>query len=447
MIVLLALVSTALASPWTEVQKLGAQGGGEAELFGGAVAIDGDVLLVGAESGGDRNQGVVHVFERTGELWVQSATLAAADGLGGDHFGRAIALEGDTALIGARFADPGASPAQGAAYVFVREGETWSQQAKLIAVGGAEFDQFGHSVALSGHLALVGAPAADVGEEIDQGLAYAFLRTGTSWSQQAVLVASDGISGDLFGTSVAVAGDTALVGAIQVSVGDAFQQGAVYAFTESGGVWTERQKLVSSGNNQGQGFGFSLSLAGERVLIGAPQDGFAEDFLRGASYVFSRSGNTWFEQARLSSREGSDLDMFGSSVAISGDTVLVGAPNFDVGPSEFQGAAHVFELDGVQWIEQARLTAADGGGFDQFGTSVALENGEAVIGALAAVVDGNVDQGAAYVFAMNGSAGPPPGGPNLEAISVPINSRLGLILLALCIFGLTFARTYRHPVC
>lgn len=441
------LAFSGLASPWKELQKLGAEGGGEGDQFGGSVAIDGDLLLVGAEVDGPASQGAVHVFERIGESWIQSATLMASDGVGGDSFGFAVALEADTALIGARFADPGGSPLQGAVYVFVLEDGIWHQQAKLVAGDGGQFDQFGHSVALSGNLALVGAVSADVGDEINQGLAYVFLRSGTSWSEQARLAATDGMSGDLSGTAVAMVGNTALVGAPEAMVGDAFFQGAVYAFTSSGGSWTEQQKLTSSGSNTGQKFGSTLSMDGDRVLIGAPEDGLAENFLRGAAYVFSRSDDAWFEGAKLASQEDSSLDMFGSSVNISGDTVLVGAPSFDVGPNEFQGAAHVFVLDGGQWIERAQLTAADGRQFDRFGTSVALEDGKAVIGALAALVDGNVDQGAAYVFAMNGSTGPPPGGPNLEAISVPVNSRIGLFLLALGIIALTFARTCRRPEC
>jgi len=436
------LDSAGLESPWTELQKLSAEVGGEGEQFGGSVALDGELLLVGAEVDGPASQGVVHVFERVGGSWIQSATLMASDGVGGDRFGGAIALEAGTALIGARFADQVGSPAQGAVYVFVRQDGIWHQQAKLVAGDGEQFDQFGHSVAMSGNQGLVGAVSADVGDEIDQGLAYVFLRSGTSWSEQARLAATDGVSGDLFGTAVAIVGNTALVGAPQAMVGDAFFQGAVYAFTASGGSWNEQQKLTSSGSNTGQKFGSTLSMDGDRVLIGAPEDGLAENFLRGAAYVFSRSGTTWSEAAKLTSQEGSDLDAFGSSVEISGDTVLVGAPNFDVGPNEFQGAAHVFVLQGGLWAEQAQLTAADGRQFDRFGTSVSLEDGEAVIGALAAVVDGNADQGAAYVFAMNGSAG---GGPNLEAISVPVNSRMGLLLLALGIFALTFARTYRRP--
>ena len=214
--------------------------GAEAALFdnlGYAVALAGDTALVGAlgdDVGPINNQGAVYVYTRSGTIWTQQAKLLALDGGAGDQFGSSVALVGDTALVGAYSDDVGANTDQGSAYVFTRSGTTWTQQAKLLAGNGAANDQFGNSVAGAGDTALVGAFQDDVGANSNQSSAYVYIRSGISWTQQAKLVLGAGAAFDQFGYPVAIAGDTALVGATFNDIGSNRDQGSVFVYTRSG---------------------------------------------------------------------------------------------------------------------------------------------------------------------------------------------------------------------
>jgi hypothetical protein len=207
--------AVALAQRSTPIQLLHPAGAAN-DLFGRTVAIAGagDTVLVGArfdDVGANTNQGSAYVFVRSGSTWTQQAKLTAADGVATDLFGNSVALSGDTALVGAYYDDVGAIGGEGSAYVFVRSGSTWTQQAQLTAADSANSDQFGISVALSGDTALVGAWLNDV-VTTDQGAAYVFVRSGSTWTQQARLTVADGAPFDQFGFSVALggSGDTAL---------------------------------------------------------------------------------------------------------------------------------------------------------------------------------------------------------------------------------------------
>ena len=201
-------------------------------LFGNAVALSGDTAVVGAELkavADDSHAGAAYVFTRTGTTWSQQAKLTAADAAASDNFGSSVALSGDTALVGAaRKAFGGTGSVAGAAYVFTRTGTTWSPQAKLTAADAAMNDQFGRSVSLSGDTALIGAPGKTVAWSGGVGAAYVFTRSGDSWTQQTRMVASDGATLDNFGWSVALSGTTALAGAWQKTVDGKVQAGAAY---------------------------------------------------------------------------------------------------------------------------------------------------------------------------------------------------------------------------
>ena len=211
---LLALFSfPAVAINQTEVAKLLASDAASFDLFGWSVAIDGDTAVIGARNDDDAvgNSGSAYVFTRTGATWSPQAKLTASDAAVGDLFGWSVAIDGNTAVIGARNDDDGGSDS-GSAYVFTRTGATWSQQAKLTASDAASIDFFGYSVAIDGDTAVIGAYADDDGGS-NSGSAYVFTRTGETWSQQAKLTASDAASSDFFGYSVAIDGDTAVIGA------------------------------------------------------------------------------------------------------------------------------------------------------------------------------------------------------------------------------------------
>ncbi|MGQ0700513.1 MAG: Calx-beta domain-containing protein [Panacagrimonas sp.] len=334
----------------------------------------------------------------------QEAKLVAADSAKGDFFGYSVAVSGDTAVMGAFQDEVGANFFQGSAYVFVRSGMSWTQQAKLIAADGAALDRFGISVSVSGDTTVVGAYPDNFGGNGNQGSAYVFVRSGTSWTQQAKLVAADGAAGDEFGISVAMSGDTAVVGAHQDEVGANFLQGSAYVFVRNGTSWTQQQKLVAADGAEFDGFGISVALSGDTVVAGADGDNVGANGSQGSAYVFVRSGVSWMQQAKLIAADGAVEDFFGYSVTVSGDTAVVGAYSDEVGANFSQGSAYVFVRSGTIWTQQAKLLAADGAAFQEFGSSVALSGNTAVVGVFRDDIGANSDQGSAYVFVRSGAS-------------------------------------------
>ena len=400
-----ATVFVRVGALWSEQAQLVASVGAAGDGAGGSVALDGATALLGAERddvGGRADQGSVTVFVQSGSSWSEQAQLHAADGSAGDRFGSSVALSGATALCGAASDTVGASANRGSAYVFLRAGSLWSQQARLNAADGATGDRFGGSVGLDGATALVGAPVGDVGSSTNQGSAYAFVRTGSSWSQQSELTAGEGASGDRFGAAVALHGDTAVVGAQSDDLGTRMDQGSAYVFVRDGAVWSQQARLVASDGAASDQFGISVALFGESALIGAHYDSTSTSAFRGAAYVFVRDGTVWSQQAKLTATDAAAFDRFGTSVALYRDTALIGAVNDDVGPNLHQGSAYAFVRDGTTWSQQARLVASDGAAGDQFGHSVALFRDTALCGAPNDMVGTRELQGTATVFVRAG---------------------------------------------
>jgi len=395
----------------TQQQKLTAADGAARSQFGSAVAVSGDTVVVGADEddiGVEGDEGSVYVFTRSfttgGAVWTLQKKLTASDGAPGDFFGRAVALSGNTLVVGAFGGDTVASLNQGAAYVFTRSGTIWTQQQKLTASDGATNDVFGLSVALSGDTVVVGAPNDTIGANANQGSAYVFTRSGIIWTQQQKLTANDGAANDLFGLSVALSGETVIVGAPFDLNGANGDQGSAYVFTRSGTAWTQKQKLTASDSAPGDRFGISVALSGNTAVVGADDDDIGANGNQGSAYVFTRSfttgGAIWTQQQKLTASDGTALDDFGISVAISGDTLVVGSHFDDIGTNGNQGSAYVFSRSGTIWTQQRKLTASDGESLDEFGFSVALSGDTVVVGAPLVDIGENSDQGAAYVFAI-----------------------------------------------
>jgi hypothetical protein len=345
------------------------------DSFGYSVAVSGTTALVGADQK-NSGAGVAYVFLLSGTTWSQQAKLKAVGGASNDLFGYSVAVSGSIAVVGA----PGRSSGKGSAYVFVLTGTTWSQQAILTASDGVAGDNLGISVAVSGSTAVVGA----YNKNFTTGAAYVFVRKVTTWSQRAELTASDGAAFDGFGYSVAISGTTALVGAY----GNSSSAGAAYVFERSGTTWPQQARLTGSDGVSGDLFGYSVALSGSTALVGA----CCKDSSTGAAYLYERSGTTWPQQPKLSASDGVPGDHFGSSVALSGSVAVVGA----YGPNSNTGAAYAFVPSGTTWVQQAKLTASDGAPNDNFALSVALSGTTAVVGAYGQ----SSNTGAAYVFAL-----------------------------------------------
>ena len=524
-----------------ETVKLTASDGADSDKFGGAVAVDGDTVVVGAEQN-DGDKGAAYVFEivdwtdiadshamttsytvtgltndveytfqiravnTTGhspasdsasatpvqlkpdqptgltatrgntevtlgwhapevsgikpidkyQLWqLAVGKLSVSDGAANDEIGFSVAVDGDTVVVGA----PGDDGSKGSAYVFTKDSSgVWSQQTKLTATGGADDDQFGSSVAVDGDTVVIGA----YGDDSDKGSAYVFTRVSGVWSQQATLTADDGVADDWFGWSVAVDGDTAVIGAY----GDDSDKGSVYVFTRESGAWDDGAKLTATDGDINNGFGYSVAVDGDTVVVGAvwaSQSLNGADVRSGSAYVFTKPDTGWADEnydgnetAKLTPSDGADIDLFGRTVAVNSDTVVIGAyahatdgryrsgaaylfampaaggwadanetvklvasdgaasdyfgwsvavdgdvalitapEDDDSGP--VSGSAYLFTKDSGTWSETAKLTAPDGAASDYFGWSVALEGNAAVFGAYLADDDAK-DSGAAYIL-------------------------------------------------
>ena len=284
-----AYVFTFNGSTWVQQQKLIASDGLANDDFGASVALSGNAVLVGAYKrtiGSNSYQGAAYVFTLNGSTWVQQQKLTASDGAANDGLGYSVALSGTTALVGAPGKTIGLNAAQGATYVFTLNGNTWVQQQELTASDGAANDALGYSVALSGTVALVGANSKAIGSHSTQGAAYVFTFNGSAWAQQQELTASDGAAANNFGNQVALSGTAALVGAPGKTIGLNAAQGAAYVFTFNGSSWVQRQELTASDGVSFDYFGNSVALTGTTALVGAYYKTIGSNAGQGAVYVF-----------------------------------------------------------------------------------------------------------------------------------------------------------------
>jgi hypothetical protein len=432
--------------------------------YGGLLVIDAGGSRVPASIKGTGSSIKIIIYDHQAiyplniDPLIQQAYLKSSNAGAGDCLGYSVAISGDTVVVGApgegsnstgvngNGGDNSASYA-GAAYVFVRSGGVWAQQAYFKPSNTGAWDQFGYSVAISGDTVVIGAPYEDSSttgvngnggdnSAADSGAAYVFVRSGGVWAQQAYLKASNSGAGGQFGYSVAISGDTVVIGGpyedssttgVNGNGGDnsAADSGAAYVFVRSGGVWAQQAYFKASNTGTGDRFGWSVAVSGGSVVVGAPYEDSNATGVNGnggnnsapdsgAVYVFVRIGASWTQQAYLKTSNHGQDELLGYSVAISGDVVIVGSLG-DGWPGANAGAAYVFGRSDGAWLQQAYLKASNAGAGDYFGYSVAISGDTVVVGALyedsnATGVNGNggdnsaVDAGAAYVFVRSGGS-------------------------------------------
>jgi hypothetical protein len=316
--------------------------GGE---FGRSVAIDGDFVAVGAagpsaESGQPPGPGAVYVYKRNGATYTFQVKLAAPDAENGAEFGRAVALNGNLLVVGARFASSETVTNAGAAYVFLRRAGDWVFEAKLTAGENAQNDDnFGRALALSGNLLVVTA-RKETAESIEQaGAAYVFERIGGTWTRVARVTPNqeDFTLGGYFGQSVDLRGNLMVVGA-RNAIGAAAGSGAAFVFNRIGNEWVQTAKLAAHDGANGDQFGFNLAIMGDQVVVGARR---ASSRI-GAAYVFESTSSGWIEIQKLTASDGQTQDEFGQGVAISGDFLAISAWRAKIGANSGQGAIYTF---------------------------------------------------------------------------------------------------------
>ena len=387
-----------------EVQKLTASDPGCKNYYGRAVAIDGTTALVGAWGHAEPvpNAGAAYVYELGPSGWVETAELLAGDPDLGDVFGEAVAISGDTALVTAPGDDEAASLA-GAAYIFERTAGVWVQTQKLFASDAGSGAYWGNAASMSGDRAIIGNRLAHA--------AYVFERSGGFWVEVAKLTASDRGS-DWFGVSVSISedGETVIVGAYyddDACVNDPnCNSGSAYIFERTPVGWVETAKLTASDGAKGDIFGFSVAVSGDKVVVGSPGDKTGLLFL-GSAYVFERSpGGTWGPHAtvKLEASDAESGDSFGMAVDIFGDVLVVGAHNDDD-----VGSAYLFRRRPSGWLERGKFMAGDRSLSDLFGCPVAICGETVIIGAWgdddASPLDVGCNSGSAYVFTIGDHLG------------------------------------------
>jgi len=346
------------AGIWNEVQKIVASDRGAGDLFGNSVAISGDYAIVGAnledEDAAGLNSlnapGSAYLFERNGAgIWNEVQKIVASDRELGDQFGQSVAISGNYAIIGANLEDDDVTGLNtlsiaGSAYLFERNGVgIWNEAQKIVASDRGTMDQFGHSVAISGNYAIVGArfegeDAAGLNTLTSAGSAYLYERNGAGiWNEVQKIVASDREVADLFGCSIAISGDYAIVGAYHeehddVGLNTLISAGSAYLFERNGaGIWNEVQKIVASDRDVWDILSWSVAISGNYAIVGAyheDEDAAGLNTLigSGSAYLFERNGaGIWNEVQKIVASDRGTLDQFGHSVAISGDYAIVGA--------------------------------------------------------------------------------------------------------------------------
>ena len=352
------------------------------DSFGTKVAIDGDTIIVGAQNeshyvasyGSDQSVGAAYVFTRSGTTWTQEAKLQASAETylaPGDKFGDNVAIEGDTAVITASRHHYNGSSDTGAAYVFTRSGTSWSQRKKLVASDAASFDRFGTGLAIHNGYIVIGAYLEGGGND---GSAYVYQGSGSSWSQRTILGPSPTANDIYFGSGCAMDGNTIVVS----GSGDNGNTGAAYVFTGSGSSWSQQAKLVGS-NQSNNHRGAAVAIDGDTILYGCGQGDNSNGTDAGEAYIFTRSGSTWTEQAYLEADDGAGGDRFGHAVALYGDIALVGAYLNDT-TGTTAGKVYIFERSAGVWSQIGKYQSNSPAASQQFGISLGMSDTTAVIG-------------------------------------------------------------------
>jgi hypothetical protein len=382
-------------------QQLDSGDGAMLDRYGSALAVAGDVALVGAalEDGpAGADSGRVHWFERADGEWRYRGPIDAPDAEVEDRFGVAVAIDGELAAIGAYWDIIDGRVDQGSVYLFRRAGQQWRFERKLTASDGRARDYFGFALALSGDLLLVGARGAAL-PFLDQGAAYVFRRRGGDWQQEARLDLPTPASAAYFGAAVALSGELAVVGAPGVSAGAGrANAGAAYVFAASPGGWVLRHALQAANPVAGAAFGFAVAADREHWLIGAPGEPFAALAAGGAYLYRARDGGLESVLRASAPQPGENL---GIAVALAGSEILLGASGWDSASGRDAGLVRVYLRSAGHWQETAALESIDSKPGDGFGRALALADGSRLVGSPFKAGD-NPLEGAAYAGRAEG---------------------------------------------
>ena len=385
---LAAPLTVSAQTQFSELTKVNLKGLGFAAGFGSTVGVDGNTMIVGAPgfsltalpNSPPSSEGAAFIYVRNANGgWALQQELIPNIVVPRGEAGACVALSGDTAIVGV----PNGTPSVQSVFVYVRNGTTWTQQQQLTGAG------YGVGCAISGNTIITSSsrPGSFYAADI-------FVRSGGVWTVQATLNPIPGTTNpSFFGDVVTIEGDTAVVG---VSA-DGNLRGSVQVFVRSGATWTAQQRILASDGISPDGFARSVAINGNTLIVGAPIAS-GGSFRTGAAYVFVRSGSVWTQQQKLFTAENRPQSSFGAGVAIENNTIIVSSPLNNIPTNG--GAAFVFQRSGTVWTETQKISGADSKIGDAFGNSVDLSNSNAVIGSAGDAI-GSLFAGSAYLFALN----------------------------------------------
>lgn len=385
---------------WVEETRLTASDAAAGDRFGQSVAIQGNTAVVGAylhDLPGKGDAGAVYVFQRSGTTWTQIAKLTASNSAANDNLGISVDIDGDTILAGA-WLKQALFAQQGAAYVFTRSvAGLWTQQAQLTDIGGSASDWFGNRVAIQGDTAVIAAPGDDV-IFTDRGSVQVYTRSGTTWTRRTALDPGLGAASDFFGQSISIHNGTVAVGAPGNDVTASGNEGAVYVFTGSGATWSLQQKLTRTGAALGDSLGGAVAVHGDTIVCGiANYDGIVGTN-QGIGLFFTRTGTTWSASEVFQPNETQASAGFGSAVAMSDEFVAAGATNWSRAGANFSGAAYAFRRAGGVPAKTLTLAMPTPQTDANFGNRMASDDTRLVVGAYNEDGDAGTKQGAVYVY-------------------------------------------------
>lgn len=346
---------------------------------------------------------------------MEEAILSTSDKAANDNIGMSVAIDvdGTRVVIGAPYSSTAGALYSGKVYVFVRSGTTWTEEAILMASDRTADSILGMSVAMNdiGDRLIAGAPDSTAGGVFAAGKAYIFTRSGTTWTEEAILMASDKSASAGFGYSVAMDGlaGRVAIGAQNADPGAISSSGSVYVFTRSGSIWLEETMLAGSDREANDHFGYAVALSGvaDRLIVGTPHADPSALGSAGKVYIFSRSGIVWSEEAIIVASNAAANAVFGSSVDMDalGDRVVIGAWGASPGGLTGAGSAYVYLRTGTTWAEETILNASDGAASSRFGFSVSITNAgdKITVGATHAAVSATVNAGQSYVYTRAGA--------------------------------------------
>lgn len=410
--VLLGLLAASVAMPALAQQPLSTSGWGEQKIanpalntnptFGGAIAVDGDSAFIGAPYTtleGLNARGTVHPYTFEGGIWVADDFLVGDLAGANARFGTSVSISGNTAVVGAPGTQVGGQNNHGAVYVFERVDSDWVQAAYLVADEPTPGGSFGQAVALDGDRLLVGAPSHGQPDISQTGVMFVFERDGEDWNQVARLVADDATANFRIGGALALSGSRVVVGAPMATVAGISRRGATYVFEDTGSGWAQTAKILASDGVANQQFGESVQVSGDRIAVGASRSAVDGSNFAGSAYILDWDGSDWIETAKIIADDAGFNQNFAKSIALDGDRLISSSPQASANGIQYAGAVYVHELQGTSWQQVEKLYASDVAENDylQYGVNVALSGARVAVSATGAPLPDNLT-GAVYMY-------------------------------------------------